>query len=180
MNAKMHNKELKLYYERKKLEGKPHFVIMNNISNKLLRIVYSVVKNEVKYDPNYICLDPRSIKKSASLFVFIRVYNSAPTRDEEQKREFVFLTNAMHISALQVAAQGLQKLSIIPFRDWSFEEPGFYKHQRTPASADFAKKLKEVYSTQSAWGDLLWEFSARKEWSSMKTYMPKDKKGIYE
>jgi transposase len=65
MNAKMHNKELKLYYERKKLEGKPHFVIMNNISNKLLRIVYSVVKNEVKYDPNFICLDPRSIKKSA-------------------------------------------------------------------------------------------------------------------
>lgn len=33
MSAKMHNKELKLYYERKKLEGKPHFVIMNNISN---------------------------------------------------------------------------------------------------------------------------------------------------
>lgn len=60
MNAKMHNKELKLYYERKKLEGKPHFVIMNNISNKLLRIVYSVIKNEIKYDPNYICMDPRN------------------------------------------------------------------------------------------------------------------------
>jgi transposase len=66
MNAKMHNKELKLYYERKKMEGKPHFLIMNNITNKLLRIVYSVVKNETKYDSNYICLDPRiRLKKSA-------------------------------------------------------------------------------------------------------------------
>lgn len=66
MNAKMHNKELKLYYERKQMEGKPHFVIMNNIANKLLRIVYSVVKNETKYDFNYICQDPRSkLKKSA-------------------------------------------------------------------------------------------------------------------
>jgi len=66
MNAKNHNKELNLYYERKKMEGKPHFVIMNNISNKLLRIVYSVVKNEIKYDLNYICLDPRfRLKKGA-------------------------------------------------------------------------------------------------------------------
>lgn len=81
------------------------------------------------------------------------------------------------ISALQVAAQGLQRLSIIPYRDWSFEEPGFYSHQRTPASEDFAKKLKEVYSTQSAWGDLLWEFAARREWASMQRYVPPDKKG---
>lgn len=66
MNAKMHNKELKLYYERKQMEGKPHFVIMNNIANKLLRIMYSVVKNETKYDFNYICLDPRLKQKESA------------------------------------------------------------------------------------------------------------------
>lgn len=81
------------------------------------------------------------------------------------------------VSPLQVAAFGLQQLSVIPFRDWSFEQPKFYKHQRTPASLDFAKKLKNVYSTQSAWGDLLWEFSGRKEWSSMKRVLATDKKG---
>jgi len=63
MNAKMHNKEMSLYYQRKQLEGKPHFVIMNNIANKLLRIIYSVIQNQQYYDPNYICLDPRKTRK---------------------------------------------------------------------------------------------------------------------
>jgi transposase len=58
-SAVKHNKEYLLYYERKKLEGKPHFLIMNNISNKMLRTVYSVVKNKTPYNQDHICLDPR-------------------------------------------------------------------------------------------------------------------------
>jgi len=80
------------------------------------------------------------------------------------------------LSALQVAAQGLQKLSIIPFRDWSFEEPKFYKHVRTPASVDFVKTVKDVYPQQSMWGDLLWELDSAGEWSQVQEGMTGDKK----
>ena len=54
-----HNKEYRLYYQRKELEGKPHFLIMNNVSNKMLRTIYSVVKNKMPYNKDHICLDPR-------------------------------------------------------------------------------------------------------------------------
>jgi transposase len=57
--AVKHNKEYKLYYQKKELEGKPHFLIMNNVANKLLRTVYSVVRNKVPYEQDHVCLDPR-------------------------------------------------------------------------------------------------------------------------
>jgi len=57
--AVKHNKEYKLYYQKKELEGKPHFLIMNNVANKLLRTVYSVVRNKTPYDQNHVCVDPR-------------------------------------------------------------------------------------------------------------------------
>ena len=69
--AVKHNKEYKLYYQKKELEGKPYFLIMNNVSNKLLRTVYSVVRNKTPYNQDHVCLDPRerninsSIKKVA-------------------------------------------------------------------------------------------------------------------
>ena len=58
-SAVKHNKEYKLYYQKKQLEGKPHYLIMNNVSNKMLRTIYSVVKNKVPYSRDHICLDPR-------------------------------------------------------------------------------------------------------------------------
>jgi hypothetical protein len=80
------------------------------------------------------------------------------------------------LSALQVAAEGLQKLSVIPYRDWSFEEPKFYSHVRTPASADFVKTVKEVYPSASPWGDLLWELDSAGEWSQVKNDLTPDKR----
>ena len=79
-------------------------------------------------------------------------------------------------SALQVAAQGLQRLSIIPFRDWSFEEPKFYSHQRTPASVNFVKAAKNVYPQQSDWGDLLWDLDSSKDWNSLSSSITPDRK----
>lgn len=32
---------------------------MNNIANKMLRTVYSVIKNKTPYEKDYICTDPR-------------------------------------------------------------------------------------------------------------------------
>jgi transposase len=64
--AVKHNKEFKLYYQKKELEGKPYFLIMNNLSNKLLRIAYSVVKNKIPYTKEHMCLDPRERNNSSS------------------------------------------------------------------------------------------------------------------
>ncbi|WP_422350866.1 IS110 family transposase [Flagellimonas sp.] len=58
-SAVKHNKEYRLYYQKKQMEGKPHYLIMNNVSNKMLRTIYSVVKNKTPYCQEYICLDPR-------------------------------------------------------------------------------------------------------------------------
>jgi len=65
-SALKHNKEYRLYYQKKKLEGKPHYLIMNNISNKMLRTVYSVVKNRTPFQQDYICYDPREKKINSS------------------------------------------------------------------------------------------------------------------
>lgn len=59
------NPEYRLYFERKKLEGKPYFLIMNNISNKLLRTIYSIVKTGKRYQLGYITEDPRLNEKVA-------------------------------------------------------------------------------------------------------------------
>ncbi len=57
--AVAHNKEYSLYAERKKLEGKPYLLIMNNVSNKMLSTVYGVIQSRRPYDLNHICSDPR-------------------------------------------------------------------------------------------------------------------------
>lgn len=58
-SARKHNVNYCLYFEKKKNEGKPYFLIMNNISNKLLKTVYSVVLNKTPFEKNHICVDPR-------------------------------------------------------------------------------------------------------------------------
>lgn len=64
-SAVKHNKEFNLYYKKKMSEGKQHFLIMNNVANKLLRIMYKLIESGEKWDPNYVCLDPREAKKVA-------------------------------------------------------------------------------------------------------------------
>lgn len=63
--AAKHNPVYNLYFKRKMLEGKPYFLIMNNISNKLLKTVYAVIESRKPYDINYQRNDPRNEKKVA-------------------------------------------------------------------------------------------------------------------
>jgi len=65
-SAVKHNKEYRLYYQKKQLEGKPHYLIMNNVANKMLRTIYSVVKNKTPYSQDHVCLDPREQKNNNS------------------------------------------------------------------------------------------------------------------
>lgn len=57
--AKVFNPEIKSYYERLIKRGKKRSVALNNVKNKLLRIIVSLVKNKIKYDPNkyMLCKD---------------------------------------------------------------------------------------------------------------------------
>ena len=59
-----HNKEFRLYRERKTMEGKHFFLVMNNVANKILRILFAVIKSGKPYDPMYVCLDPREKMKN--------------------------------------------------------------------------------------------------------------------
>jgi hypothetical protein len=65
-SAVAHNQEYRLYYKKKELEGKPHYLIMTNVANKLLRTVYKVIETGIPWDPNYICLDPREHKNKVA------------------------------------------------------------------------------------------------------------------
>ena len=64
--AVKHNKEYRLYYQKKQQVGKHHYLIMNNVMNKLLKTIYSVVENKTPYDRDYICLDPREKNSTSS------------------------------------------------------------------------------------------------------------------
>ncbi len=58
-SALPHNKDFKHYYALKVAEKKHHFLIMNNLANKLVRTIYSCVENKRFYSRDHICLDPR-------------------------------------------------------------------------------------------------------------------------
>jgi transposase len=65
-SAVAHNKEYRLYYLKKQLEGKPHYLIMINVANKLMRTVYKIIESGCPWDPNYLCLDPRELNKKVA------------------------------------------------------------------------------------------------------------------
>jgi predicted ATP-binding protein involved in virulence len=41
------------YYIRKKAEGKPYGVILNNIKNKLIHLAFSLIENDIDYEENH-------------------------------------------------------------------------------------------------------------------------------
>jgi transposase len=52
--------KMRLYKMKKyDIEHKHFFVVMNNIANKLLKILYAMVKSGEKYNPSHIPTDPR-------------------------------------------------------------------------------------------------------------------------
>jgi transposase len=58
MSVSTHNAEFRHYYLRKLAEGKPKRLVLNNIANKLLKIVCAVVRSEMVYIPNYKSVNP--------------------------------------------------------------------------------------------------------------------------
>ena len=50
--AKIFNPEIKEYYDRLIKRGKKHAVAMNNVKNKILRIIVALVRKKTLYDPD--------------------------------------------------------------------------------------------------------------------------------
>ena len=49
--ARIYNPEIKAYYQRLITRGKKHAVAINNVKNKLLRIIVALVRKKTMYDP---------------------------------------------------------------------------------------------------------------------------------
>lgn len=48
-----HNAHFRTYYQRKLQEGKPKRLAINNVSNKLIKVMCAVLTAQTSYDPNY-------------------------------------------------------------------------------------------------------------------------------
>lgn len=53
-SASMHNPYYREYYKRKIQQGKNDRLIINNIKNKLIHLIFALVRNKQTYNPNYV------------------------------------------------------------------------------------------------------------------------------
>lgn len=59
LSLRTHNAQFEKYFLRKVAEGKPKHLVINNIENKLLRVICGVLKSEMPFIPNYRSVNPR-------------------------------------------------------------------------------------------------------------------------
>lgn len=62
LSVRTHNKNFKNYFLRKMAEGKNKRLVLNNIENKLLKIIFAVVNSGVAYTDNYKSINPAILK----------------------------------------------------------------------------------------------------------------------
>lgn len=62
LSLRTHNKQFKHYFLRKVKEGKNPRLVLNNIANKLLKIICAVLKNKQPFIPNYTSVHPDLLK----------------------------------------------------------------------------------------------------------------------
>lgn len=58
-SVRTHTDRFRRYFRRKQAEGKPKMLVLNNIANKLLRILCGMIKNKQPYIENYQSVHPR-------------------------------------------------------------------------------------------------------------------------
>jgi transposase len=62
LSVRTHNQIFKKYFLRKQAEGKNKRLILNNIENKLLKIIFAVINSGVSYTENYKSINPIFLK----------------------------------------------------------------------------------------------------------------------
>lgn len=64
LSLRTHHPQFQSYFLRKVAEGKPKKLIINNIINKLLKIICAIVRSQTPFIPNYRSVNPRLLKKA--------------------------------------------------------------------------------------------------------------------
>jgi transposase len=62
LSLRTHNATFRTYFLRKTGTGKPAKLVINNIANKLLKIVVAVVRTDTPFIPDYRSVNPRLLK----------------------------------------------------------------------------------------------------------------------
>ena len=62
LSVRTHNQQFKKYFYRKIAEGKPKRLVLNNIANRLLRIICATVKSGTPFIENYRAVNPALLK----------------------------------------------------------------------------------------------------------------------
>ncbi len=57
-SVRTHHPVFRQYFERKVAQGKPKKLVLNNIANKLVKIICAVLRNQQPYIPNYVSVNP--------------------------------------------------------------------------------------------------------------------------
>lgn len=63
MSVRTHQPSFSMYFLRKSQQGKPRKVILNNIANKLVKIICAVVRSQTPYIQNYHSVNPIYLQK---------------------------------------------------------------------------------------------------------------------
>jgi len=64
LSVRTHTKQFQLYFLRKVAEGKSKRLVLNNIANKLSRIICAVIKNKKQFITNYCSVNPLLLKNA--------------------------------------------------------------------------------------------------------------------
>jgi transposase len=67
MSVRTHRAPFQRYFERKVAQGKPKQLVLNNIANKLLKIMCAVLRNQTPYIPEYRSINPLVFKKALTM-----------------------------------------------------------------------------------------------------------------
>lgn len=62
LSLRTHDKTFKAYFLRKVEEGKAKRLVLNNIANRLLKIIFSIVRSQLPFIANYRSIHPRFLK----------------------------------------------------------------------------------------------------------------------
>jgi transposase len=64
MSLRTHNAQFRIYFLRKVEQGKPKKLVINNIANKLLKIMVAVVRSNTAFIANYRSINPGLLKQA--------------------------------------------------------------------------------------------------------------------
>lgn len=72
MSLKTHQVQYRHYFERKVAQGKPKMVVLNNIANKLIKIMCSIEVSKTPYISGYRSVHPMYFKKALTMSSYSR------------------------------------------------------------------------------------------------------------